>query len=142
MSYGYFIDKKHQPTEKEVAKAIGTVFPVWKKLAQFIRENYPVLEDFKYLYGKKYGWALRFRIKRKLLTSLYPAQKHFVVQVILSPDAIEKAKLMKLSKKVHQVIEKAHPYPEGRWLFVPVESETDIRDIKQLLSLRSKRQDK
>jgi hypothetical protein len=38
---------------------------------------------------------------------------------------------------VQQVIEKAHPYPEGRWLFVPVESETDIRDIKQLLSLRS-----
>jgi hypothetical protein len=104
MSYGYFVDKKHQPTENEVATAIGPVLPVWGKLVQFIRDSYPVQEDFKYLYGKKYGWALRFRIKGKLLTSLYPAQRHFIVQVILSPETIEKTKLMKLSKKVQRVI--------------------------------------
>ena len=140
MSYGFFIDKKHQPTESEIAATIGPMFPLWKELVQFIRDNYPVKEDFKYLYGKKYGWALRFRIKGKLLTSLYPAQNYFTVQIILSLEAIEKAKLMNLNKNVQQAIEKAHPYLEGRWLFVPVESEIETLDIKHLLSLRSERE--
>lgn len=80
---------------------------------------------------------MHFQINGKLLTSLYPNQNYFTVQVNLSTAAIEKAKRMKLNKNVQQAIAKAHPYPEGRWLFVPVESEIDTRDIKHLLALRS-----
>jgi hypothetical protein len=54
----------------------------------------------------------------------------------LSSDAIEKAQGMKLSKNVQQAIARAHPYPEGRWLFISVESEKDLRDIQRLVALR------
>lgn len=136
MSIGVFTDKNRQPTDTEVFEAIGPMLRVWQVLVKFIRENYAVQEDFKFLYGKKYGWALRFRINGKLLTSLYPTQNGFTAQVNLSPAAIEQAQRMKLGKNVQQVIAKAHPYPEGRWLFIPVESENDIRDIRRLLALR------
>jgi hypothetical protein len=137
MSIGIFTDKNHQPTDAEIFETIGQMLPAWQVLIKFIRENYIVQEDFKFLYGKKYGWALRFRISGKLLTSFYPTQNGFTAQVILSPAAIKKAQSMKLGKNVRRVITKAHPYPEGRWLFIPVESERDIRDIQRLLVLKS-----
>lgn len=137
MSIGVFTNKNHKPTNTEVFGAIGSMLPVWQVLVKFIRENYAVQEDFKFLYGKKYGWALRFRINGKLLTSLYPTQNGFTAQVNLSPAAVKQAQSMKLGKNVQQAIAKAHPYPEGRWLFVPVESRNDVRDIQHLLTLRS-----
>ena len=82
--------------------------------------NYPSDEDFRFLYGKQYGWALRFRIRGQLLTSLYPAVEGFTVQINLSPAAVEQAQQMNLGANVQGAIARATPYPEGRWLFIPV----------------------
>jgi len=38
---------------------------------------------------------------------------------------------------VQRAIARATPYPEGRWLFVPVESEQDLQDVQRLLVLRA-----
>ncbi len=136
MSIGAFTDKKQQPTEEAVLGMIGPKLPLWKELIQFIRENYPADEDFKFLYGKKYGWALRFRICGQLLTSLYPIAGGFTAQVNLSPEAVEQALAMQPGKNVQDAIARANPYPEGRWLFIPVESAADVHDVKRLLALR------
>jgi len=136
MSIGIFTDKKHRPSETEIKEAIGAKFSIWQDLIQYIREKYPSEEDFRFLYGKNYGWGLRFRIKGQLLTSLYPGKDGFSAQVNLSPEAVEKARSMKLGQNVQQAIERAFPYPEGRWLFIRVESEADAHDVRQLLTIR------
>ena len=137
MSIGAFTDKKQQPTEEEILARIGPKLPLWEELIQHIRENYPTEEDFKFLYGKKYGWALRFRVRRQLLTSLYPTAGGFTAQVNLSPEAVEQALAMPPGKNVRDAIDRAHPYPEGQWLFIPVESADDVEDVKRLLVLRA-----
>jgi len=38
---------------------------------------------------------------------------------------------------VRKIIEAAKPYPEGCWLFIPVDSEANIRDIEKLLAAKS-----
>lgn len=136
MSISAFTEKFHQPTMDELQAIIGPQLSTWCTLIGFIRENYPADEDFTFLYGKNYGWALRFRIRGKLLTSLYPAHGGFTVQINLSPAAVEQAQQMQLGEHVQQAIAKATPYPEGRWLFIPVESEADLHDVQQLLALR------
>ncbi len=136
MNIGVFTDKKQQPTEEEVLAMIGLKLPLWQDLIQFIRENYPSDEDFTFLYGKKYGWALRFRIRKQLLTSLYPTAGGFTVQINLGPEAVEQTLGMQPGKNVQEAIARAHSYPEGRWLFIPIESADDVQDIKRLLGLR------
>jgi len=136
MSIGAFVDKNHRPSEDEIQRVIDLKLTDWQELIQFIRERYPSDEDFKFLYGKKYGWALRFRKRGQLLTSLYPTEGGFTVQINLGPDATEQTGNMQLGENVRAVIEKATPFPEGRWLFIPVKSAEDVSDIHQLLALR------
>jgi hypothetical protein len=137
MAFGIFTDKKNQPTIAEFYRMLDGKLTIWEELIKFIREKYPAQEDIKFMYGQKYGWALRFRIKERLLVALYPLKNDFTVQIILNTGAIQQAQKMKLGKNVRQTIEHAKPYPEGRWLFIPVKSKKDIRDIQQLLDLRT-----
>lgn len=137
MSVGEFSDKKYQPSEIEIREAIGSKFSLWCDLIRFIRGHYAVEEDFRFLYGRNYGWGWRFRVKGQLLTSLYPRKDGFAAQVNLSPLAIEKAEGMKLGRNVQQAIAAARPYPEGRWLFITVETRGDMKDVQRLLALRA-----
>jgi len=138
MSIGYFTDKAIQPEPGDIQNVIGTRFPLWEEMLSHIRDTYKPREDFKFLYGKNYGWAVRFRLKSRLLTSLYPADGGFKVQIILSPGEVDLALTMNLGINVQKAIDAATPYPEGRWLFIPVETRDDMQDIINLLELHSR----
>jgi len=135
MSVGVFTDKAHAPTAEQISAAIGSRRAAWEDTLQVIRESYAHQEDWRFC-GKNYGWALRFRKSGKALVSLYPAEGSFTVQLILSQADVDKAYGLKLGKHVRQIIEQAHPFPEGRWLFIPVQSGKDLRDVRQLLALK------
>jgi hypothetical protein len=120
-----------------MAAMIGTMLPVWNELVVFLRANFLVEEDFKFMYGKNYGWALRFRVNGKFLTSLFPTKGGFTVQVNLTPQAVEQAIKMDIHPGILEVINNAHPYPEGRWCFIPVWTPQALEDIKQLIRLRA-----
>ena len=136
MPIGTFTNKENKPTMTEILVAIGSKRPLWENLTSFIADSYRLKSDFAF-YGKNYGWALRFRKAGKALLSLYPGQESFTAQIIVSQAQVEKALSSGLSKKVSKIIEDAHPYPEGRWLFLKVESEQDLNDVKQLLAVKS-----
>lgn len=137
MEVGCFIEKGARPTDAQVQEAIDARLPLWNALTECVQARYPVTEDFKFLYGKTYGWALRFRVKGQLLVNLYPTRGGFTAQINLSSEAVEQALDMGLGQNAQQAIARARPYPEGRWLFVPVEAEDDLRDIQRLVALRA-----
>ena len=136
MAIGIFTDKLHQPTTEEIYAAVGSKQPLWENLTAFIVDSYRLKSDFAF-YGKNYGWALRFRKAGKALLSLYPGQESFTAQIIVSQAQAEKALSSGLGKKASKIIEDAHPYPEGRWIFIKIESEQDLNDVKQLLMVKS-----
>ncbi|MFN2232903.1 MAG: DUF3788 family protein [Anaerolineales bacterium] len=138
MSVGAFTDKKQQPTEAEIQRVMGAGLSYWEELVQYVRQQYAPDEEFRFMYGKKYGWALRFQMRGKLLTSFYPTNGGLTVQINLGPAAIEQALEMRLGEHVVGVINRATAYSEGRWLFIPVKSPRDIQDIQRLIALRVK----
>lgn len=137
MGIGAFTDKARQPTDAEIAAAIGDKMPLWEALIRHLRETYAVQEDVKFLYGQKYGWARRFRVKSQALTALFPAEGSFAAQANLSEAAIARAQQEGLGENALRAISRAQPYPEGRWLFVTVESEADLRDAQRLIAWRA-----
>ncbi len=138
MSRSAFIDKVHQPSQAEMITALGKAHISWNSLLEEIRKVSRTQEDFKFLYGKPYGWGVRFRLKSRLLIVLYPNQNHFVVQIIMGPKQLEEADRIQLHPNAKEAIQSANPYPEGKWLFIKVEGRKDIEDVKELLKLKTK----
>ncbi len=137
MSIGLFNDKQNQPSDTQVVEAIASKIHLWNQLIHAIRKQYPVEEDFRFLYGKNYGWAVRFRVKGQLLASLFPTQGGFITQVNLSPEDIKKALALKMSDNIQKAIQRANPYPEGRWLFISIEAEEDLKGVQRLIEMRA-----
>lgn len=137
MSIGLFTDKEHEPTQKEIAEELGPAAPLWKELIQFLRESYGMEGEFIH-YGKKYGWTRRYRRSGKALISLFPAKDHFIAQVVLNPPQTEKALAVGLSKNTIEMIENAHAYHDGRWLWIEVKTKETLEDIKKLLLIKRK----
>jgi len=136
MSIGCFSDKKHRPAEDEITQALGGWQSAWQSLVQYLRQEFADHEEWKFMYGKRYGWALHMRARRQMVANLYPTGSGFTVQVNLSEPAVQAALQTDLDPFVRQVIESAHPYPEGRWIWIPVESERGLSDIRDLLARR------
>jgi len=134
---GAFLDKKHQPTMREIFAAIDSKRPLWESLTEFIDDNYRASREFKF-YGKNYGWALRYRRAGKALLSIYPGRERFTAQIVLGETEALKALALGVGKNVRKIIEEAHQFPEGRCLFIRVESKRDLNDVQQLVVFKSK----
>jgi hypothetical protein len=135
MSIGIFTDKENCPDDEQILEVLGRKKTAWIEFTGFIRENYSKQEDMRF-YGKNYGWALRFRKNGKAFISFYPKEKSFVVQLILKSPCAETALNSSINDEIKNIIKNANPYSEGRWLFIPIKSAKDIKDVKYLLSLK------
>ena len=122
---------------EEISASIGAKRRFWEKLIRFIAENYRVRSDFPF-YGKNYGWAMRFRKGGKALLSMYPGRGGFTVQMVLGQVQAKEASNLKLGKNVRMVLQNARQFPEGRWLFIRMESAEDLADVQQLLLIKSR----
>jgi len=80
---------------------------------------------------------LRFRKGGKALLSVYPGKGTFTIHIVLAPTLAEQASNLQLGKNMRKVLESAREFPEGRWLFIRAESEQDVRDVEQLLTLKA-----
>jgi hypothetical protein len=121
---------------REISTSVGSKKDLWDSLERFAAENYRTKRDFAF-YGKNYGWAVRFRKGGKALLSMYPGEGSFTVQIVLGETPASKASSLSLGKNAENMLESAHQFPEGRWLFIRVSSKQDIRDIQQLLLLKT-----
>lgn len=137
MSIGCFTDKARPPTTEAMNEALGGALPLWNALLRVLADVYGAGGELRF-YGRNYGWALRFRRSGRTLLSLYPGEGSFTAQVVVSPAQAENAMWVALGRKVRAVLETTHEYPEGRWLYIPVASEQDVRAIQQLLALKGK----
>jgi hypothetical protein len=62
---------------------------------------------------------------------------HFIVQIIIGQAQLKEALQLRLGAKVRGVLRNARAFTQGRWLFIPVESEQDCRDGEHLLRVRA-----
>jgi hypothetical protein len=91
------------------------------------------------MYGKRYGWALRFEQGWRFALAVYPNRGHLTVQIILTRAQVAAASAMNLPSSVERVLQAATDYPEGRWLFVPVSTRKGVEELEPLIALKLSR---
>ena len=137
MSISIFDNKVQQPSTDEIETMLGSALPLWNKLIQFIEDNYQMIGDLSYG-GKNYGWNMWYRKSGKSLLSIYPQKDHFVAQVVLGKQEVEKALDLELGEHVGRMVRDTPQLHDGKWLFIPVSTEMDEADIEKLLLMKKK----
>lgn len=130
-----FMDPEHRPTEKEILGALGSRAPLWAHLTAYLAEAYAIEPTFVPP-SRNYGWDVKYRKGGKTLVSLTPDGGGFTALVVLGEKETEAARELALGNGVRRVFDEARQLRDGRWLFVPVESERDVDDIETLLAVK------
>ena len=134
--FGCFVDRTRVPRRASVRRVLAGARPAWDDLEAHLAENYRLKSSFHYMYGERYGWALRFERSGRLALAMYPNHGHLTIQIILSQAQIAVANTMDLPPRIVRVIERARNYPEGRWLFIPVRSAKGAKELRSLIALK------
>jgi hypothetical protein len=131
-----FLGKTVQPTEKEVASALGPAAAAWDELRHWLQEEEKLGEQEWNSYSSKYGWALRVKRKKRNIVYMAPCNGCFRVSFILGDKAVAAARASKLSKAVLKALDEAPKYPEGTGLRLLVSRSRDLAPIRTLTQVK------
>jgi hypothetical protein len=131
-----FIGWPKQPTDAELAAALGATKAIWDRLiAELAAEHAVDVRDWN-CYSAKAGWSLRLKRGKRAIVYLAPCSGCFRAAFVLGDKAVEAARRGKLSKRLIQMLDQAERYPEGTAIRIEVRSPRDIAAIKKLAILK------
>ncbi len=134
--FSCFVDREQEPSDGSVREVLGAAYTAWDELERHLAEVYGLTGSFHFMYGQRYGWALRFQRGGKLILAMYPNRGQLTVQVVLGRAQVTMATAMHFSPNISKVLRAAKDFPEGRWLFVPVRSRQSAREMRSLIALK------
>ena len=120
---------------RELAGGLGSAARFWRELTNELAERYEIEPTLVPASGK-HGPELKYRKGGRTLVSLSPREGGFIALVVLGAEETKRAFELELGSGVRRVLEDARQYHDGRWLFVPVKSKRDVRDVTSLLALK------
>jgi len=131
-----FVDKSHQPTDRDLADVVGRPKTHWDTLKAFVIDEYgPVTPQWKF-YTKKSGWTFVLRGKKFNLLYLSPSVKFFRAGFMYSEKATAAVKNSSLPAEVKRMVRTAKKYPEGRAIKFDVTTKKQVALIKKLIRIR------
>lgn len=133
-----FIGKAAQPSEAELAAALGPAGVHWHSLIQSISEEVGITgQEWKGVVVKKYGWGLRLKRKARTIVYLGPGVGCFLVGFVLGDKALAAAKAQRLPKAVQEALNQAPRYPEGNGVTILVRSAASLPAIRKIAAVKA-----
>ena len=129
-----FADEQRRPAVADVRAAAGPAADPWDRLAGWL-DRTGAKGSFLW-YGRRSGWTLRYLRSGRPFVTATPEEGSFTVQIVLGRAEVEPAAALPLGERTRRICEGARQYPDGRWLFIPVETATDLADVLALLELK------
>ena len=127
-------DPSSPPSPDAVRAIVGPTAPLWDALVT--RVDAMGACGAMTWEGPKYGWSLKYARAGRPFTTLSPVDGGFKALVILGRGQVEEVPGLPLGAHVRGIFDGAHQYPDGRRLFIPVESAEDVADIVALLETK------
>ena len=124
-----FIGKTTQPSEAELAEALGPSKRFWDELAggQAAEWN---------SYSSKAGWALRLKAGKRNIVYLSPGRGAFTASFALGEKAMAAARESGLPKPVLKILDEARRYAEGTAVRIEVGSAADLPAVRKLIAAK------
>jgi hypothetical protein len=130
-----FIGKPAQPTDAEIAAALGSTAETWKQLVDWLAAQGAGIQEWK-SYSAKSGWALLLKLKKRTIVYLAPCDGCFRVSFVLGDRAVAAARQGNLPKSVLKLLDEAPHYAEGTGLRLVVKAAKDLPAIQKLALIK------
>ena len=131
-----FPDKMAPPSRDDVFARVGVARDRWLRLEDWARRTYGIEGEAIFL-GRDTGWSIRFRRGGRALFSMVPRTDSFAALVVIGPSVWTAADALSLSRATRVAWDAAHPYPDGRWLWLDVVDDLVASDVEALVALKS-----
>jgi len=132
-----FLGKTSQPTDNEVASALGPAAKVWNEFIHWMAEKKGITaQEWKGIVVRKYGWSLRLKQKARNIVYLGPGIGCFMVAFTLTDKALAEAKRQHLPQAVQDVLDNAPRYPEGNGVRLIVRRARDLDAIRIIAGIK------
>ncbi len=136
MDISIFTDKTVEPTQKDLQKELGSLYPLWEQIAESVREKYPnPKEEWNYP-GKKYGWSFRLKDKKRAIIYLLPRKNFFKVAFVFGQKASDQIMASNITQVIKEDLANAKKYVEGRGVSIEVHNSDLLSDINQLIDTK------
>ena len=121
-------DKSQTPSEEALTSVLGTAKSLWDDLKAGLEADFGPLAESWVFSGKKWGWALRLKRKKRAILYLTPCRGFFLAGFALGAKAVDAAHESDLPPSVLELIDSAPRYAEGRGVRLEVRTAEDVRN--------------
>jgi hypothetical protein len=136
MTEGAFLDRDQPPDRAALEAVLGERLGSWDGIAGWLEATYGTKPE-PLFYGKDSGWVVRYRRSGKSLVTLLPGPGTLRAVVVIGPSVAADVAQLDIQPSTRAAFERAHAYPDGRWLDLPIETEADVADVRRLVELKS-----
>lgn len=131
-----FIGHAKQPTEKQLASALGETGVLWHELVTDLKRDLKLDGQEWNSSSTKAGWSLRLQWKKRNIVYLGPRAGWFMAAFILGDKAVAAARKSELPAGVVKMIDEAKRYPEGTGVRIEVHDAKDADTVKALAKIK------
>ena len=136
MALSEFDDKTQEPQSKELDDVLLDAAELWKELISSLKSEFdPLAEDWGFS-GKKWGWALRLKHKKRAVLYMTPSSGFFYVGFALGEKAVAAAQQSALPRSVLEIIDDSQKYAEGRAVRLDVRSGDDVKNVVTIAGIK------
>jgi len=131
-----FCDKSIVPQDPDLVENLGNSYILWKQIHAYVLSKYPKgLTEWNYP-GKKYGWILRIKDKKRAIIYFLPRDQYFKVAFVFGQKATDCVLNSDISADIKTELEQATKYAEGRGIRIDVKNDLILPDIKRLVEIK------
>ncbi|MDH3814140.1 MAG: DUF3788 domain-containing protein [Acidobacteriota bacterium] len=136
MALSAFDDKAREPTDSDVLKELADVSHLWVDLKNLVASQFdPLVADWVFS-GKKWGWSLRLKHKKRAVLYMTPSTGFFYAGFALGEKAVAAANTSDLPRSLLEIINGSQKYAEGRGVRLEVWSASDLENVIKLAAIK------
>jgi hypothetical protein len=136
MAFSAFDDRSREPRGEELDAVLLDAFERWLDLIARVKSEFePLAEDWVFS-GKKWGWALRLKHRKRAVLYMTPSNGFFYVGFALGEKAAAAAQQSDLPQSVLDIIDNSQRFAEGRGVRLEVRSGDDVADVLEIARIK------
>ncbi|MDD3400975.1 MAG: DUF3788 domain-containing protein [Eubacteriales bacterium] len=133
--YERMLDKQQKPTYEEFINYLGNTKSLFEQLDNYLLLDLKSEKQLRFPYGNKYGWSMKYFIKRSHICDIFAEKGAFSVMLRLTNKQFLEV-YNTMSEYTKQFIDDKYPCGEGGWIHYRVLNPNNLQDIIVLLQLK------